>query len=39
MSENDSEVNNKSVNSDLNDTETIKPKNDPILIGGGSFIK
>ena len=29
MSENDSEVNNQSINSDLDDTETIEPKNDP----------
>jgi len=32
MSENDSEVNNQSINSDLDDTETIEPKNDPKLI-------
>ena len=29
MSENDSEVNNQSINSDLDDTKTIEPKNDP----------
>ena len=28
MSENDSEVNNQSINSDLDDTETIEAKND-----------
>ena len=32
MSENDSEVNTKSINSDLADTEKIEPKNDPKLI-------
>ena len=32
MSVNDSEVNNKSMNSDLDDTETIDPKNYPKLI-------
>ena len=32
MPDNDSEVNNQSINSDLNDTETIDPKNDPKLI-------
>ncbi|WP_269611194.1 high light inducible protein [Prochlorococcus marinus] len=29
MSEIDSKVNNQSINSDLDDTETIEPKNDP----------
>ena len=32
MSENDSKVNNQSINSDLDDTEKIEPKNDPKLI-------
>tara|TARA_B100001250_G_scaffold247594_1_gene212851 strand:- start:144 stop:437 length:294 start_codon:yes stop_codon:yes gene_type:complete len=32
MPENDSEVNNQSINSDLDDTETIEPKNDPKII-------
>ena len=32
MSGNDSEVNNQSINSELDDTETIEPKNDPKLI-------
>ena len=32
MSDNDSEINNKSINSDLDDTETIETKNDPKLI-------
>ena len=32
MSKNNSEVNNQSINSDLNDTERIEPKNDPKLI-------
>ena len=32
MAENDSEVNNQTINSDLNDTEKIEPKNDPKLI-------
>ena len=32
MSENDSEPNNQSINSDLDDTETIEPKNDPKII-------
>ena len=32
MSENDSKVNNKSINSDLDDIEEIEPKNDPKLI-------
>ena len=32
MSENDAEVNNKSINSDLDDTEIIEPENDPKLI-------
>ena len=32
MSENDSEINNQIINSDLNDTETIESKNDPKLI-------
>ena len=32
MSDNDSEINNKSINSDLDDTETIQTKNDPKLI-------
>ena len=32
MSDNDSEINNKSINSDLDDTETIQTKNDPYLI-------
>ena len=32
MSDNDSEINNKSINSDLDDTETIQTKNDPNLI-------
>ncbi len=33
MPENDSEVNNQSINSDLNDTETSELKNDPKPIG------
>jgi len=32
MPENDSEVNNQSINSDLDDAETIEQKNDPKLI-------
>ena len=32
MSENDSEINNQSINSDLDDTEIIEPNNDPKLI-------
>mgnify|MGYP001280030944 CR=1 FL=1 len=32
MSENDSEVNNQSINSGLDDTKTIEPKNDPNII-------
>ena len=32
MIENNSEVNNLSINSDLDDTEKIEPKNDPKLI-------
>ena len=32
MSENDSEVNNQSINSGLDDTNTIEPKNDPNII-------
>ena len=32
MPDNDSEVNNQSINSDPDDTETIEPKNDPKLI-------
>ena len=32
MSENDTEVNNQSINSNPDDTETIKPKNDAELI-------
>ena len=32
MSENNSEVNDQSIISDRNDTETIEPKNDPKLI-------
>ena len=32
MSDNDSEINNKSINSDLDDTDTIQTKNDPKLI-------
>ena len=32
MSENDSEVNNQSINSDLDDIETNEPKNDPKRI-------
>ena len=32
MIENNSEVNNLSINSDLDDTEIIEPKNDPKLI-------
>ena len=32
MSDNDSEINNKSINSDLDDTETIENKNDSKLI-------
>ena len=32
MSENDSEVNNQSINADLDDAERIEPKNDPKLI-------
>ena len=32
MSENDSNANNQSINSDLDETETIEPKNDPKLI-------
>ena len=32
MAENDSEVNNQSVNSNLDDIETIEPKNDVKLI-------
>ena len=32
MSENDSKVNNQGINSDLDDTEKIEPKNDPKLI-------
>ena len=32
MSDNNSEINNKSINSDLDDTETIQTKNDPYLI-------
>ena len=33
MTENDSEVNNQSIHSDLHDTETIEPKHDSKLIG------
>ena len=32
MSDNDSEINNKSINSDLDDRETIQSKNDTKLI-------
>tara|TARA_B100000941_G_scaffold138768_1_gene98329 strand:- start:275 stop:568 length:294 start_codon:yes stop_codon:yes gene_type:complete len=32
MSENDSKVNNQGINSDIDDTEKIEPKNDPRLI-------
>ena len=32
MDENDSDVNNQIINSDLDDTETIGPKNDPKII-------
>ena len=32
MSDKDSEINNKSINSDFDDTETIQTKNDPKLI-------
>ena len=32
MSDNDSEINSKSINSDLDDTEKIQTKNDPKLI-------
>ena len=32
MSENDSEVNNQSINFDLNDAETVEPKKEPELI-------
>ena len=32
MADNDSEVNNKRINSDLDNTETMEPKNDPKLI-------
>ena len=32
MSDNDTEVNNQSIHSDLNDSETIEPKNDQKLI-------
>ena len=32
MSENDSETNNQSINSDLDDTETIQTNNDPKTI-------
>ncbi|WP_413678424.1 chlorophyll a/b-binding protein [Prochlorococcus sp. MIT 0916] len=32
MSENDLEINNQAINSELNDVNTIKPKNDPELI-------
>ena len=32
MSENDSEINNQNINSDLDDTEKIEPKSDPKLI-------
>ena len=32
MSENDSEINNQNINSDLDDAETIETKNDPKLI-------
>ncbi len=32
MSDNDSEINNKSINSNLDDTETIETKNDPKII-------
>ena len=32
MSENDSEANNQSINSDIYDTETTEPKNDPKSI-------
>ena len=32
MPDNNSEVNNQSINSDPDDTETIEPKNDPKLI-------
>mgnify|MGYP001247957450 FL=1 len=32
MSENNSEVNNQSINSDIDDTETFEPKNDPKLM-------
>ena len=35
MSDNNSEVNNKSINSDLDDSETIEPKNDPKLFDQG----
>ena len=32
MSDNDSEINNKSINSDLDGTEKIQTKNDPKLV-------
>ena len=32
MSENNSKVNKRSINSDIDDTEKIEPKNDPKLI-------
>ena len=32
MSVNDSEINNQSINSDLDDTERIESKNDPKII-------
>ena len=32
MSENDSEINNQNINSDLDDTKEIESKNDPKLI-------
>ena len=32
MSDNNSEINNKSINSDLDDIHTIQTKNDPKLI-------
>ena len=38
MSDNDSEVNNQSTNSDLDDTETIEPKNDQELIEQGQSL-
>ncbi len=32
MNENDSEINNQSINSDLDNAEKIEPKNDPKII-------